>query len=82
MNSNTNTNALKKKSVCKRIGNMCGSIFLTFLCGCAGPSQFGFPTLLHEDYVNKRNAFMETGEVARKNPAPSLASGKKVFIED
>ena len=78
-----NSNVIKKPSVGKKIGNMCGSVLLTLLCGCAGPSQFGFPTLMHEDYVERRNSSLGGAGSSRSEISLSPAgSSRKIFIED
>ena len=67
----------------KRIGNALASVLLTCLCGCAGPAAFGYDTLLHKDYVERRMTSLGSAGSSRSDIALSPAgSSRKIWIED
>lgn len=77
------TDSIKKQSVGAKIGNACGSVMCTMLCGCSGPSQIGCDTLLHADYVERRMSSLGGAGSSRADIALAPAgSSRRIWIED
>ena len=67
----------------KKIGNALASVLLTCLCGCAGPAAFGYDTLLHKDYVERRLSSLGSAGSSKSDITLSPAgSSRKIWIED